>query len=128
MMVPVATVLVLDDDPATVLVLSELLARLGHKVLRATDLQDALDMAKDSAPSLAIVDYHLEDGSTGIDFIKKARQHPPNARMPVIMISAQPPQRFANEIAGVARFMLLLKPVGKDALGTAVQDMLDPRP
>ena len=123
-----ATVLVLDDDHAQVLVLSELLTRLGHKVLRATDPREALDLAQQNAPSLAIVDYHLEDGSTGVEFIKKARSHQNIARMPVIMISAQPPQRFANEIAGVSRFMLLLKPIGRDALGTAVQDMLDPRP
>ena len=62
--VPV-TVLVVDDDPVILYVLSGVLARAGYRVVSATSVAGALREAQCS-PDLCLLDLCLPDGS-GLD-------------------------------------------------------------
>ena len=67
-MTDAATILVLDDDTAFVSVLQRALVRRGYHVLAAHNVNEALQLARTSLPSHAVVDLKIARES-GLDCI-----------------------------------------------------------
>ncbi|MFD9687182.1 SpoIIE family protein phosphatase [Kitasatospora sp. NPDC059146] len=86
-----ATILVLDDNPATRYVVGSWLRRNGHTVVEAVDGGQALAMLADAPerelPELAVVDVKLPD-MTGFEVCERIKERPRTADLPVIHISA----------------------------------------
>lgn len=62
------TILVLDDDSVFVGVMQRALQRRGHQVLAACNSRDALELARQTPPSHAVVDLKIAQES-GLDCI-----------------------------------------------------------
>ncbi len=78
-------VLVVDDDPAIVRLVSSKLDMGGYRVMTATSGSDALDrIAQDGLPHLAIVDINMP-GIDGFEFCRTVQQF---ADLPVILLTA----------------------------------------
>lgn len=78
-------VLVVDDDPAIVRLVSSKLEMSGYRVMMATSGRDALDrIAQDGLPHLAIVDINMP-GIDGFEFCRIVQQF---ADLPVILLTA----------------------------------------
>jgi DNA-binding response OmpR family regulator len=70
-------VLVVEDDPLVAMGVSEALTDAGAEVILAHDLHTALETAKHSAISAAILDVALGDGDSGtVCAALKSRQVP----------------------------------------------------
>lgn len=67
-----ATILIVDDEPANRLLVVTLLQHAGHHVLEAENARTGLETAKAHAPDLIIVDLFLP-GIHGTQFIKTLR-------------------------------------------------------
>ena len=52
-------VLVADDEPAVLEVLSQVVEDLGHDVLRARDGEEALGLARAARPQLVVTDHMM---------------------------------------------------------------------
>lgn len=68
------TVLCLDNDATILDGLSALLGGWGHRVLVATDAAAAMDAAATVPPDIVLLDYHLDGGRNGLDFLDDLRQ------------------------------------------------------
>ncbi|MGL6249383.1 MAG: response regulator, partial [Billgrantia desiderata] len=56
---PLATVLVVDDDPTIRLLIASGLQRKGYRVLLAADGQEGLEVFDQHAPDLVLVDVSM---------------------------------------------------------------------
>jgi two-component system, sensor histidine kinase and response regulator len=80
-------VLVVDDSPQNLEVLSTLLCSRGHTVRTARGGQEALRLAHQHPPDLVLLDLHMPD-LDGFEVCRALRQTWGSAQMPVVFLSA----------------------------------------
>ena len=82
-----AKILVVEDNPANMKLMSLLLHSAGHSVLSAGDAETALRLARGEQPDLILMDIQLPgmDGLTATTILK---QDPSTAAIPVVALSA----------------------------------------
>ena len=81
-------VLIADDEPNQLELLSYNLGRSEFEVIRAEDGQQALEMIEDHRPDLVILDWMMPNLS-GIDVCRTLRGRPETKLLPVILLSAR---------------------------------------
>jgi DNA-binding response OmpR family regulator len=81
-------VLVADDDDDIRDLVAFRLDRAGYEVLRAGDGQQALDLAKEHIPDLAVLDVMMPK-LTGYDVTRELRADAATSRIPVILLTAR---------------------------------------
>ncbi len=84
-MAPVATILVVDDEPQIVRLVRDYLERAGFIVLAAADGPSALRQARSRRPDLVVLDL----GLPGLDGLDVARELRRTAAVPIIMLTAR---------------------------------------
>lgn len=87
---PVSTpiaILLVDDTPANIQVLMEVLKPLGHKLLAAKDGESALAIARRSRPALVLLDVMMP-GIDGYEVCRRMKTDPELAQSAVIFCSA----------------------------------------
>lgn len=77
------TVLIVDGDPSSHTVISDILTQRGCRLLEVDGGKEALRMARAETPAIAIVDLLTPKLDRG-EFVRELRRHPATARMPVI--------------------------------------------
>lgn len=78
--------LIVDDDQRSLMLLSELLRRNGHKVRIATDGELALRAIQARPPDLILLDIKMPD-INGFDLLQTLKKDPGSMEIPVIMVS-----------------------------------------
>jgi len=78
------TILVVDDEPAILDVLTYNLEKAHYRVLQARNGEEALDLAREEAPDLIILDLMLP-GLDGFEVCRTLRQE---GEVPIIMLTA----------------------------------------
>lgn len=81
-------VLIADDEPNQLELLSYNLMQAGFEVIRADNGQDALDKARDEKPDVMIVDWMMPLMS-GVDVCRQLRADSDTRFLPIIMLSAR---------------------------------------
>jgi two-component system sensor histidine kinase/response regulator len=113
----VSLVLIADDEEPTLEILAEVMAGLGHQVLKAHDGEEALTLARTHHPDLILTDFMMPR-RTGIELIRTLRSESTLAETPVILMSAASP-RAANEAD-----VFLAKPLKVNELEHEVKNLL----
>ena len=90
-----ATILVVDDDDRLVSSVRRVLAYEGYRVLTATTGPEGLQLARDEAPDLIILDVMLP----GLDGLEIARRIQAGGGVPLLMLSAR--DRIEDKVAGL---------------------------
>ena len=83
-----ARVLVVDDDPKAVALVSKHLLVAGYTALGAYGGQEALDMVRSAPPELIVLDLMMPQVS-GFDVIHGLRGNPDTADIPIIVLTAK---------------------------------------
>ena len=85
------TILVLDDEPDNVHLITETFKRNlpGVGTVGFTSPQEAIAWCAHNEPDLCFIDYKMP-GMSGIDFLTQIRQQARFAGVPIIMITGQP--------------------------------------
>jgi DNA-binding NtrC family response regulator len=83
----VTTVLVVDDDAASLSALFECLRRAGHRVLVAQDGASALERAAAGQPALILLDVMMPD-LDGFETCRRLKRNPTTADIPVLFLTA----------------------------------------
>jgi two-component system alkaline phosphatase synthesis response regulator PhoP len=78
------TILIVDDEPAILDVLTYNLEKANYRVLKASDGERALELARKSKPDLVILDLMLPE-LDGFEVCRNLRQE---GKMPIIMLTA----------------------------------------
>lgn len=86
-MVSKPSVLVVDDDPEIVAMLSARLETRGYLVLTAADGNEALTAAKRSRPALIVLDVMMPH-KTGWEVARALKQDPVTAGIKIVMLTA----------------------------------------
>lgn len=82
-----ATVLVVEDNPANMTLAVFLLESAGHSVLSAVDAEDGLALARAQQPDLILMDIQLP-GIDGLDAIARLKSEQETLAIPVIALTA----------------------------------------
>jgi signal transduction histidine kinase/CheY-like chemotaxis protein len=131
-----ATILIVDDHPLNLAVLTALLSHFGHTLVEARDGVEALEQAKKFQPQLVISDM-LMPNMDGVEFVKWMREDPSLARTPVIFYTASYRMREARALAESCGVQLVLSKPAQPAeilkmvsaaLGTPVPSLPDAAP
>ena len=93
------TILIVDDDVTTTLVLDGLLKGAGFETLCAYDLAGAAELLRSRAVSLVLLDVHLPDGN-GLDLCERLMARRQLDTPPVLFISSN--DDLATKVKGFA--------------------------
>ncbi len=117
-----AKILVADDEPDVLLIVSERLRRIGHEVEYASDGTQAIQKSEEAAYGLLILDIRMP-GHTGYEVCKHAKSSQKNEKTPVLLISAFPEEQVAWRQSKADAF--LAKPFETKQLITTVARLLE---
>jgi len=101
------TVLIVDDEPNYLIILSELLKEEGFEVLTARSGIEALTVMKDADVDLVITDMRMP-AMDGIELLKRIKTSEPD--LPVMMMTAFGDVEKAVEAMRAGAFNYLVKP------------------
>lgn len=117
------TILLVDDEPHIPLVLGRKLGNAGFTVVTASDGEEGLIAAEESAPDLVITDLQMPFMS-GIEFAAALASHKTLSRVPIVLLTARgyvlPESGF--EEANVAR--ILAKPFSVHQVLEVVEQLI----
>jgi two-component system cell cycle response regulator DivK len=82
-----ATVLIVEDNPANMTLAVFLLTNAGHRVLSATDAEAGLALARAEAPDLILMDIQLP-GMDGLEATMHLKRDEATRAIPVIALTA----------------------------------------
>jgi CheY-like chemotaxis protein len=112
-------VVVIDDDRASLDLMSAYLAGHGVRVIRARDAKEGLDAVRRLQPVVTVLDILLP-GIDGWEVLEELRADPETQALPVIIASIVD-ERSRGLAAGAADY--LVKPVGREELLGALRRM-----
>ena len=118
-----ARILIVDDMPANVKLLEDLLGFHGYDVEAATSGEEALAAIRERTPDLVLLDV-LMPGMSGYEVCRKVRADPTLAMLPVVMVTAleDREERVKGLDAGADDF--LSKPINPPELVARVRSLL----
>jgi putative two-component system response regulator len=117
------TLLVVEDDPAMLIALRDILEGAGYCVATAVNGKDALRAFSEDRPALILSDISMPI-MDGIELFEAVRRHPSGMAIPFIFLTARGTREdiFAGKSLGVDDY--ITKPVTSSELLAAVQARL----
>ena len=116
---PQRTVLVVEDEPYILEIVSFLLTDEGYRVLRATNGLDALAIVGHEKPDLIISDVKMP-GMDGFALCEQVRQDPDLVHTPFIFLTARSERGDVRHGMGLGADDYLIKPFEPEELLSAV--------
>ena len=117
-----ARILIIDDDPAMVAVISDICQERGHQTVAYNSGQKALDNLAAHAPQLVITDLKM-DKVGGLEILRECKEVLPQT--PVILITAYAKVESALEAMKLGAYDYIAKPFKVDELQLTIQRALD---
>jgi CheY-like chemotaxis protein len=120
-------ILVADDDPVAVEILSGVLRQMGLEVKVAFDAAQAWMFAVKTMPAAIILDFKMPAGD-GLDVLAKLRKNTRTAAIPVLMISASTDRSLRERAMASGANAFLSKPLERDDLVAVLENLLGRSP
>ncbi len=122
------SILVVDDDPMIVHLLTEYLTQQGHKVTTAPDGMQAVIQAKALRPVLIISDIQMPPWGTGIEAYEEMKKESSLANIPVIFMTGIPPEKAKAMVPIDPKVRLIGKPINWVMLEQAMSELVGEAP
>jgi two-component system phosphate regulon response regulator PhoB len=121
---PDTPLLLVADDDEDILTLVELrLTRSGFDVVVARDGEEALRLAHEAAPDLAVLDWMMPKAS-GVEVVRALREDEETASLPVLLLTARAADADVVEGLAAGADDYLHKPFSPQELVQRVRTML----
>lgn len=117
------TVLVVDDDPYILDILTRQLRSKGLKVLSTTDPETAYNLAEREVPSLIISDIAMP-ALDGFTLLKGLRGNKVTSEIPLVLLTASDRMSDVEEGFASGAQAYLLKPIDWDTAWPKIQPLL----
>jgi signal transduction histidine kinase/CheY-like chemotaxis protein len=119
------TLLYVEDNPANLKLVEQLIARRPHlRLLSAANATVGIDLARAHQPDVILMDINLP-GISGIRALKILREDPLTQRIPVVAISANAMPHDIRRGLDAGFFRYLTKPIKVNAFMDALDVALD---
>jgi two-component system NtrC family response regulator len=116
------TILVVDDEPNYLIVISELLKEENYEVLTAPSGEDGLKIVEETDLDLVLTDMRMP-GMGGLEFLKSTKKH--NKDLPVIMVTAFGEVEKAVVAMKAGAYNYLSKPFNNEELLMNIRKAID---
>ncbi|MBC2705392.1 response regulator, partial [Desulfobacula sp.] len=116
------TILVVDDEPNYLIVLTELLKDEGFEVFSAQNGKEAFDIVLGTDLDLVVTDMQMPV-MDGLELIKAVKSH--NKDLPIIMITAYGEVEKAVKAMQAGAFNYLTKPFENDELVVSIKKAIE---
>ncbi|MGI0491249.1 response regulator transcription factor [Alkalinema pantanalense CENA528] len=115
-----ATILVVEDTPSEMELLSHYLRESGYTVIGTANAKDALQLALEQKPDVIVSDVVMP-GMSGFELCRSLRKQPETAKIPVIFCTSknQDIDRLWGMKQGANAY--ITKPFTREALVQAIQ-------
>ena len=110
-----STILVVDDEPDLVELISYNLEQQGHSVLTASNGAQALQIAKSRNPDLIVLDVMMPE-LNGVEVAKRLRAQTETASVPIIMLTAKSDESHELDGLGAGADDYITKPFSMQVL------------
>ena len=104
----IGDIFVVEDDPQIAAMLADFLEDEGYRVRTGVNGAALLE-ALAAPPALVLLDVMMP-GLDGIEFCRRFRANPATATVPVVFVTAAPPDLFAARLRTVEYQQLIRKP------------------
>ncbi len=119
------TVLVADDDPVTVAMLTAALREAGFMVVAASDAMQAVMSTLRTHPDAIVLDVQMP-GGTGLHSLERIKASTQMQQIPVVVISGSDDAWMDTKAKTKGADAFLKKPVAPADLLRVLRDLLDP--
>ena len=116
-------ILIVEDNPLNMKLLEMTLRTKNYTLLKATDGEEALDMAMSERPDLIIMDIQLPKMS-GLEVTRKLRETPAFSHTPIIAITAYAMKGDKERVIESGCDAYLSKPINTRELPEMIAEML----
>ncbi|HVC78139.1 MAG TPA: hybrid sensor histidine kinase/response regulator [Candidatus Micrarchaeaceae archaeon] len=115
--------MVVDDEPANLLLLDTLLKSLDYSVTTMQDPVEALELAETSPPDLVLVDLQMP-GVGGLEICRRLKAAPTTRLVPVLVVTAMDSREHRLAALDMGADDFLAKPVDRVELIARVRSLL----
>ena len=109
------TILVVEDEPDLLLVVTLMLEGAGYSVVGASNGEDALALLPREQPDLVLLDLRLP-GIQGLDVLEHIRNAEPERHVPVVVVSAHASESTLQSAEELGCDGYLIKPFQQEQL------------
>lgn len=120
------TILVADDEDDVRDLVVYRLSRSGYDIVEARDGEEALRLAAEHAPDLAVLDVMMPK-INGYEVTRRLRADPATSRMPVILLTSRSQEADVSQGFAAGADDYLKKPFNPDELTARVRAVLGRR-
>ena len=117
------TVLIVEDDEATIQLLEIYVRFAGYKTLVAHDGRSALELVQSKKPSLVVLDLMLPE-LHGVAVCHHIKTNPQTKHIKVLVVSVKSFPADQKQVAEAGADMFMPKPLEKDEFIGAVNKLL----
>jgi CheY-like chemotaxis protein len=115
-----STILIVDDDPSTRLLLRMIFETDGHAVVEAAHGERALDLMRpDPLPDIVVTDLMMPV-LDGLTLIERLQSEPRTARVPIVVVSGNATAALALHTSGRVK-AIVKKPFNAIALTECIR-------
>ena len=116
-------ILIVEDNPQSMRLLEMVLRAKNYTFLKATDGEEALDIAMRERPDLIIMDIELPK-INGLAVTRKLRRTPEFSHVPIIAVTARAMKGDRERVIGAGCDAYLPKPINPHELPEVIAAML----
>ena len=119
-------ILIVDDEPAWLEILSYILRQKGYVVFEASSATDALEILKVSKPDLIVSDVRMPD-MNGFDFLDRVKRSRKNSFTPFVFITAIDDYESRKTAQDLGATDYLTKPFNEDEVVKILSKYINPK-
>jgi CheY-like chemotaxis protein len=123
---PGATILVADDEPALLRLMSFVLQKQGYVMLTASNGEEALQMVRQRRPDLVVLDIMMPR-LDGFQVAERIRAEAEISLTPIVMLSAKAQDEDIRRGLAVGVDTYITKPFAPEQLAQVVKQLLNGR-
>lgn len=117
------TILVVDDSPSEVQLISNFLTESGYQVISANNAKIALEKIEQNHPDLIVTDVVMPD-MNGFEFCRSVKKNPDTQKIPIVICSSK--NQELDKLWGMKQGadVYITKPFTKEDIIKAVKSVI----
>lgn len=118
------TVLVVEDTPSEMELISGYLREFGYTVISAMDAVEAMNKALQQKPDVVVTDVVMP-GKNGFELCRSLKKNPATQKLPIVICTSK--NQELDRLWGMKQGadVYVTKPFGRDELARAIKSVID---